>query len=194
LNTRKDYINWWKESSEYIKENHPDYIQYLQDYRLNFNNNKRSFGVCYYGKVKKIELSEFLCKKMAEKEVKDTILHEMAHAIDAGIRGYSNHDQTWKGIASDVGATPKSSSKISKGIECKYVCVVKKTDESYIFQYGLNRKQKNIVLNKVIKNIWIRGKKATTINKLMFINWDDWIYYCEVNDLSPFAEDWINKI
>ena len=190
MNTRKDYIHWWKECAEYIKTKHPEYIQYLKDYRLTFNQKKRSFGTCYFGSVKKIELSEFLCKNMEEKEVKDTILHEMAHAIDAGIRGYSNHDNEWKKIASEVGATPKSSSKASRGIEYKYVCVLKKSDESLVFQYGFNRKQRHMKMNVILNNMWIRGKTATTINKLMFMNWDEWLYHCEVNDLSPFAEDW----
>lgn len=190
MNTRKDYIQWWKECAEYIKTNHPEYIQYLKDYRLTFNSKKRAFGTCYYGSVKKIELSEFLCKKMEEREVKDTILHEMAHAIDAGIRGYSNHDNDWKKIAVNVGATPKSSSKASKGIEYKYVCVIKKSDGKKVFQYGFNRKQKNLKLNIQLEGMWIKGKKATTMNKLIFLDWDNWVYYCEVNDLSPFAENW----
>lgn len=190
MNTRKDYIKWWKDCSNFIKEDFSHYVKYLDKYTLNFNQHKRSFGICYYGKIKKIELSEFLCKNMKEKEVKDTILHEMAHAIDAGIRGHSNHDKEWKKIASEIGATPLSYSKLARGIEYKYVCVLENSDLTLKFQYGFNRKQKGYPFNKKIKNIWIKGKKPTTINKLKFLYWDDWIYYCENNDLSPFAEDW----
>ena len=51
-NTRKDYITWWKECSLFVKESFPQYIEYLKVYNLNFNQKKRSFGTCYYGRTK----------------------------------------------------------------------------------------------------------------------------------------------
>jgi predicted SprT family Zn-dependent metalloprotease len=189
-NTRKDYITWWKECSLFVKENFPQYIEYLKVYNLSFNQKKRSFGTCYYGRVTKIELSEYLCKNMKEEEVKDTILHEMAHGIDAGIRGYSNHDKEWKKIASELGATPLSYSKVARGIEYRYVCVVEKINKDLVLQYGFNKKRTGMQFNKKIVGSYIKGKKNTTINKLKMLHWDDWVYYCEQNDYSPFIEDW----
>lgn len=190
-NTRKDYIIWWRECATKVRTNYPEYIKYLEKYQLKFNNRKRAFGVCYYGKIKKIELSEYLCKNMLEEEVKDTILHEMAHAVDAGVRGYSNHDKHWKKIAIELGATPRSYSKMSKGIEYKYVCVTENNNNNLKLQYGFNRKRKGLRFNEKLPNLWIKGKKATTINKLKFLHWEDWVFYCEQNELSPFIEDWL---
>ena len=189
-NTRKDYISWWKECSEKVKESFPHYIKYLAVYKLSFNQKKRSFGTCYYGSITKIELSEVLCKNMTELEVKDTILHEMAHGIDAGLRGYSNHDKEWKKIAVQLGATPRSYSKVARGIEYRYVCVLEKMNKDCVMQYGFNKKNARTMFNKKLDGLYIKGKKATTINKLKMLHWDDWVYYCEQNDYSPFIEDW----
>lgn len=87
-------------------------------YSFGWNNNKRRFGVhkmsyrrdwmgnmTYYNK--RIELSRYALK-YSEKELKDwvdTILHEIAHGIDAAIRGRSNHDWHWKMVARHIGCT-----------------------------------------------------------------------------------------
>lgn len=41
-----------------------------------------------------------------ESEQKDTVLHEIAHALDFEERGTSDHGPRWKAIARRVGATP----------------------------------------------------------------------------------------
>ena len=72
-----------------------------------WHNKKRAYGSCNW-KKKKIYLSEFLLPHMQYKDIKDTILHEIAHALDSEKRGYSSHDNTWKSVARKVGADPKS--------------------------------------------------------------------------------------
>jgi predicted SprT family Zn-dependent metalloprotease len=42
------------------------------------------------------------------KAIKDTILHEIAHALDYNTRGFSNHDVQWKKIARMIGCVPSS--------------------------------------------------------------------------------------
>lgn len=46
------------------------------------------------------------CEYNEEKYVKDTILHEIAHAIDYVINGYSSHGANWKRICRIIGAVP----------------------------------------------------------------------------------------
>ena len=38
----------------------------------------------------------------------DTLRHEVAHLVDFAIRGKTNHDSWWKGIARKMGANPSS--------------------------------------------------------------------------------------
>lgn len=189
-NTRKNYITWWKDCYNKVTKEFPEYEKYLKLYDFGFNNRKRAFGVCYFGALKKIELSEYLCKNMKEEEIKDTILHEMAHAVDACLRGFSNHDKEWKIIALSFGATPLSYSKQSRKIISKYVCVLEKFNGDLILKYTVNRLDSRLVLNEKVKGLYIKGQKANTLNKLKYLTWDEWSYYCETNDLSPFMEDW----
>ena len=84
-------------------------------YAWKWNNNKSRFGVhklkwknTFSGRefiVKSIELSRYMLEK-SDKTLADwidTILHEIAHAIDFAIRGESNHDWHWVKIAKMIG-------------------------------------------------------------------------------------------
>jgi predicted SprT family Zn-dependent metalloprotease len=48
--------------------------------------------------------------------LKKTVIHEIAHAIDIEIRGYSNHDDHWKNVAKQIGHTGERTSKVSNEI------------------------------------------------------------------------------
>lgn len=66
----------------------------------------RRFGCCKPSK-KQITLSRVLTKKNNTVEVTDTILHEIAHALDYEDRGTSDHSAKWKAWARKVGARPE---------------------------------------------------------------------------------------
>jgi len=80
----------------------------LDQIEIKIGRRKTEFGTCYWkgGKPTRIELSEVLLPRMPFADVKDTILHEIAHALDVKKRGYSNHDWRWKLIAQSIGARP----------------------------------------------------------------------------------------
>lgn len=89
-------------------------------WRFSMNNNKSRFGVCrnkfsrtWDGKkeifAKEIQLSEWLvmnCDKTFDGWV-NTMLHEIAHAIDKEIRQTSAHDYVWRRIALSIGCDGK---------------------------------------------------------------------------------------
>ena len=52
---------------------------------------KRAFGVCNYT-YKQIELSAYLIPECTDKSIKETIIHEIAHALTPG----HHHDNVWK--------------------------------------------------------------------------------------------------
>ena len=68
-----------------------------------FDRSKVSFGKCYYGK-KLISLSRHLVQLNDEGEVRDTILHEIAHALAP--RG-AGHNSVWQAIALSIGCDGK---------------------------------------------------------------------------------------
>ncbi len=67
-------------------------------------NSKRIFGTCYSGR-KLITLSRQMVQVNDESEVRDTILHEIAHAL---VGPGHMHDVFWKAMADAVGARPEA--------------------------------------------------------------------------------------
>lgn len=64
---------------------------------------KRRFGYCSYSK-RTISLSKILTELNPESEVRDTILHEIAHAkVGAGV----HHGKAWREVAEALGAKPE---------------------------------------------------------------------------------------
>jgi SprT protein len=68
-----------------------------------FDRSKVSFGKCNYAK-KQISLSQYLVRLNDENEVRDTILHEIAHALAP--RG-AGHNSVWRSIALSIGCNGK---------------------------------------------------------------------------------------
>lgn len=91
----------------------------LWDWRFEFDNSRRRFGVCNF-RTKTIGLSRKLTEMNGKAEVRDTILHEIAHALVGPGNG---HNKTWKAMCRKVGARPKrcySNDKV-KSPEFRYV-------------------------------------------------------------------------
>lgn len=73
----------------------------LVDWRFKFDKARRRFGCCKY-RYKTITLSAPITELNGESEVRDTILHEIAHALVGGGHG---HDRVWKRKAVEIGCT-----------------------------------------------------------------------------------------
>lgn len=67
------------------------------------DNAKRRFGVCKY-RSRTIGISKYLAVLNDEAQVKDTILHEIAHALVGPGHG---HDAVWKRKCIEIGAKPE---------------------------------------------------------------------------------------
>ncbi len=71
-------------------------------WRFEFDRSKVRFGCCFYGR-RKITLSKYLTELNDEAEVKNTILHEIAHALVGPGHG---HNHVWKQKALEIGCRP----------------------------------------------------------------------------------------
>lgn len=76
----------------------------LHEWRFQFNHRKRTLGLCKY-RTKTIELSIYYATHGEEKDIIDTIKHEIAHALVGTGHG---HNDVWRAMAIKVGATPKA--------------------------------------------------------------------------------------
>lgn len=73
----------------------------LDGWSFQFDSAQKRAGACAFN-TKVISLSRFYCIKASDAQVRDTVLHEIAHAL-AGPK--HNHDATWKRIARSIGCT-----------------------------------------------------------------------------------------
>lgn len=97
----------------------------LPEYTFEFDRSKTWAGCCYCNdKNKRITLSKHFCEMNSASEIKDTMLHEIAHALDFKFFKRSSHTETWKSICRRIGARPDvldSSLKMPK-MQHKYIC------------------------------------------------------------------------
>ena len=99
---------------------------------------KRSFG--RVEEEKTIKLSRHLVALNDEDEVKDTILHEIAHAI-AGIE--HGHNEVWKTVCLQIGAKPQRlAGRDVKVVEPPYVIMCGNCDEVLAKRHRRIRKER----------------------------------------------------
>lgn len=90
----------------------------LGDWSLVFDRAKRRAGICRYG-LQQIGLSAPLTALHSEAEVRDTILHEIAHALAGSRHG---HDAVWRATALRIGCSgQRCSSQDAPRIEGDWV-------------------------------------------------------------------------
>lgn len=72
-------------------------------WHFRFDSSRRRFGACHHRK-EEISLSRSLTSLNDEGQVRDTILHEIAHAVAGAAAG---HGATWRRTAARLGADPR---------------------------------------------------------------------------------------
>jgi predicted SprT family Zn-dependent metalloprotease len=80
----------------------------LAGWEFGLNTNVRRAGVCFYprgGEPGRIELSAHFVERNGDDEVRDTILHEIAHALVGPGHG---HDRVWRAKCRAIGARPEA--------------------------------------------------------------------------------------
>lgn len=92
----------------------------LVNWGFMFDNSVVRYGVCKH-RAKVISLSRKLCLINDEASVRDTILHEIAHALTPR----HGHDSVWKAKCIEIGAKPERcyTSKDTNTLELRYVAI-----------------------------------------------------------------------
>ncbi len=75
----------------------------LQGWSFRYNKRVRALGLCRHFR-RRIELSIHLVQRNSGEEVRDTLLHEIAHALVG--RGHG-HDAIWRAKCTQVGCKPE---------------------------------------------------------------------------------------
>ena len=150
-----------KKARDWLDETLTQYGLEASGWQGRFDEAKRRFGICKMHH-KTISLSRPLVMLNSEAEVRDTILHEVAHALAWERHGENcHHDERWRTICTEVGARP----------------VVTYDDE--VVQPGLpwilcHEESEEVFASYARKpsgdpsELWIRGRKEETLGKLTY--------------------------
>ncbi len=131
----------------------------LTDWTGDLDNARRRFGMCQFDK-KHISLSRPLCELNSSAEVKDTILHEVAHALAWERHGVNcGHDDRWKSICVEIGARPHACYD-DEVIQPAAPWVLVNRDSGEVYRSYMKRP------NRDWSSLWIRGRKDETLGKL----------------------------
>ncbi|YCM42435.1 SprT family zinc-dependent metalloprotease [Verrucomicrobiaceae bacterium 227] len=122
---------------------------------------RKRFGVCRMG-PREISLSRPLIFLNSEEEVRDTVLHEIAHAL-AWIRYRENcgHDERWKAICVEIGARPERCFD-EEVISPELPWALCHGESGEVFSTYSRKPSRNAA------QIWIRGRKEETLGKLVY--------------------------
>jgi len=107
----------------------------MKGWRFKFDRAKNRMGLCRYGH-KCISLSRVLTFKASEKEVEDTLLHEIAHALVGPGFG---HGKVWKQMARKIGCSAERCHNVK--ITYKYILRCEKCGKVT----GKRNRRKNLV-------------------------------------------------
>jgi hypothetical protein len=115
-----------------------------------FSKTKKALGRCIINRnegIKKIELSKYFHEgAVSFNEIKNTILHEIAHAIDYEIRNTTDHSWRWKRICKQIGHNGERTTAIdSMKLNFKYDTICPVCNEVV---GGFNRKPKRDYYHK----------------------------------------------
>lgn len=132
----------------------------LHDWTGKLDNARRRFGLCDF-KNRCISISRPLCELNSDDEVRDTILHEIAHAL-AWVRHGVNcgHDKRWKSICTEIGARPEACYD-NEVTQPSAPWVLAHRDTGEVFRSYFKVPKRNW------SGVWIRGRKAETLGKLV---------------------------
>jgi predicted SprT family Zn-dependent metalloprotease len=130
---------------------------YNRGWKFEFDNAKRRFGCCYYYE-RKITLSSVLCELNEEKDVRDVILHEIAHALVGAGHG---HNRVWQRKAIEIGCNGKRCYDSSK---------VNTTEAPYIAKCNSCGKEHKR-FRKPTKGSYSCGACSSTYNEKYKLTW-----------------------
>jgi len=99
----------------------------LTDWKLEFDNAKRRLGLCIHS-TKTISLSQNYLPLRPIEETKNTILHEIAHALVGGRHG---HDHVWQQKAREIGCDGNRLYSGTATVEGKYKLTCPNCGESH---------------------------------------------------------------
>jgi predicted SprT family Zn-dependent metalloprotease len=124
----------------------------LTHLNVTLSKTKNALGRCFFrqGRPVKIDLSTYWVNALSAEEIKDTILHEIAHAI----AGYAaGHGEKWKSVCRRIGANPNRVADLPQTIRVETV----KNISNYRAVCSNNACSNEVYFQRLTKN-WESGR------------------------------------
>lgn len=156
----------------FAKENLKKYNLSCNNWKFKFLKNEglKILGVCVHSK-KTIYISPYHVKENTLEQAKDTILHEIAHALTPNC----GHGKKWKAVAREIGAVPRAKtydleSKLTKEAIEYYKYALLFIDNEAEYLDGCKRKLKRMSLRQV-------HNRPETFGKLFLVEIEHYVDY-----------------
>mgnify|MGYP003643932769 CR=1 FL=1 len=138
----------------------------LTGWKFSFNRSLTYAGICYGSPANEIRISKPICEVESAEFIKDTILHEIAHAI---VGTHHMHDIVWQECAKRIGCSPDATYEESEAI-----IKAKLAKTKYVMCFGdkivkLYLRKPNQKTFSTIKNYWVKGDKEQSQGKLKLV-------------------------
>lgn len=191
--SKQELIDLWKATLQQFQKDFPEYDLLLRKNGWRAGVRERlntAFGWAD-PKEKLVIINWHLHKHSPKENIVDTMLHEIAHAIDFCKRGRSDHSAHWKKIAAEIGAIAKTKTKRSIKTEYKYVCVFRDGDKGQKLKFlkGYNRRPSGYKVGHVMPDLYLKSDKTGSMGKIWLYSWQEWVKLCNQYGYSPFRED-----
>lgn len=140
--------------------------EFLKRWVIEYDNAKKRAGMCQL-KGKKISVSRHHITQNGVEMVKDTLLHEFAHAIAFELYKETGHGIIWQKIALTIGAKPKATGRFNlpdAPWALVHQCPKSKNIELLAYRYRRNKK---------ITQFFLIGKPETK-GELQYLSRDEY--------------------
>lgn len=188
--TKDTLMLLWMEVIGEFKEKFPHYSLLLRQAKFKpvvEDRRARWFGQCSMSN-KTVSVNLCTHKHSTRENVVDTMLHEIAHAIDFCQRGESSHDKVWGAIAKEIGSNGQRVSKSPVKMQYPYVSCIH-TKSNIVFGTGHNRKPSRTPIGVYLTGQWFTSNKEHTEGKIIVYSWKTWVSLCDEHGVSPYKED-----
>jgi predicted SprT family Zn-dependent metalloprotease len=108
----------------------------LHEWRFRFDHSTRRAGCCNFHD-KLISISFELARNASDKDIRDTVLHEIAHAL---VGKQHNHDAVWKAKAREIGCSGERTHRLVFSLPRYHV-----TCENRCWKHTAERRQRRLV-------------------------------------------------
>lgn len=127
---------------------------FLESWDVSFDRAVKRAGLCNLTE-KRISISRVHVENNSVADVKDTVLHEFAHAITFELYGEAGHGELWQNTARVIGAIPKATAKYELPVS-PWMLVVYCAESQSVKKLSPRYRK-----NKKIRDYFLRGQPDT---------------------------------